>query len=174
MKKLLPLIVIAVVALMFVVTAYEGGMAGEKPKGQKMSSSSTFDYTITSTATKRDTTSDMWKMSGLGNFGSIKGIIECGLYSVSISTVDTTKDTVIVEIWTGVDGGGYSDVKVWTETFVVIDSFGETSACEQTFDISDSTVFDYIYFQVITNVNDATPVDSTATYKVTQATWAKP
>lgn len=167
MKKFVAL---AAMALLLTLLVVPGSMAAEKPKGQKMSSNSTFTYTLTSTATKRDTVSNMWRMSGLGNYSTIKGLLSCGLYTTSISTVDTAKDTVIVEIWSGDDAGDFTPVKVWTATFVPVDSV----YAEQTFDITDSTVYDYIDFQVVTNVNDATPVGSTAVYKVIQATWAKP
>lgn len=170
MKKYWPLVLIGFVALAFVLMISEGGMAAEKPKGQKMSSSSTFDYTVSATAAKRDTSSHNWRMSGLGNFGTIKGLLSVGFYSTSISTVDTSKDTVIVEIWSGDDAGDFTAVKVWSVTVVPVDSVYQQSS----FDISDSAVYDYIDFRVITNVHDATPVDSTATYKVYQATWAKP
>jgi|GEM_PF-5501057 len=167
MKKFVAL---AAMALLLTLLVVPGSMAAEKPKGQKMSSNSTFTYTLTSTATKRDTVSNMWRMSGLGNFGTIKGLLNVGFYSTSISTVDTSKDTVIVEIWSGDDAGDFTAVKVWSVTVVPVDSVYQQSS----FDISDSAVYDYIDFRVITNVHDATPVDSTATYKVYQATWAKP
>lgn len=169
-KKLTLILMVVVFASMLIG---ECALSAEKPKGQKMSSHSTFDYTISATATKRDTSNAMWKMSSLEDFSSLHGRVYGGYYSDGLAgaggTIDTSKDTIYLSILTNSASGWFNDTTIWVDTIVPVDSVFQVVE----FDISDSGYYEFVYLYVITNVNDAAPVGSTATYQVYYELYAK-
>jgi hypothetical protein len=145
------------------------GTTAEKPKGARLSSDATFDYTLTAQAYDRDTSAATFRFNNVNNYSSLVGRFTAGFYTFSVSTVDTSADTVIVEIWSGSSNSNFSDSLIYTKTVVPVDSV------YQIFDLNltDSVYWEYVYFKVITNVSDATPEDSTATYKVAVELFAR-
>jgi len=163
-------IYILIMALMVIAMALPS-VAGEKPKGQKMSSSSKCLYTISALATKRDTTT-LWTMRGVENYSNLIGRVRAGYYTSTLAALtgcDTTKDTIYISILTGSSNTAFNDTTIWTDTIVPVDS--DYQIVE--FDISDSLYYEYVYFYIITNVNDAAPVGTTLTYEVTAELYAR-
>jgi len=168
-KKMKSLAFVFVVVIFASFVCGDITMAGEKPKGQSMSGSATFDYTLSSTATKRDTSSAMWKFTSLADYSTIKGRMYAGFYTMDSAGVDTAKDTIYVYAYSNSNTGWFSDRLVFTDTIVPVDSTYE----EISWDLSDSTVYDYIQWKIVTNVNDAAPVGAIWKCKVYIEQYAK-
>ena len=165
------LIAFVTLAMAVPLVMYNDAISGEKPQGSRISGSITHTSTVDSTsAVQRDTTSTpsgsstkLGWFTDVYNYGTVEGwylieytSIDSGPAAANIA--DTTKDTAIVLIYTA-DADGTPYKEVWRDTIAV---FHVTASVANTdyvaFDVSDSTLWDVLYFQVITSLKDSTYV----------------
>ena len=142
---------------------YSDDIAAEKPDGMQYSQFKTFVQVVDSTAAVQydsvDVDSGMGRFTGIPNYSSLDGYFVLEYTDVDTGTggvyCDTTKDTVVVQFITYAQGGTPNKV-VYTDTVTAIHVTASVVNTDyQTFDLSDSTLFDYIVPRVIAILQDS-------------------
>jgi len=171
---------LAIIALvLFTVTLSvmsPGVESAEKPRGSQYSSTYKFTQTVDSTvAIQYDTFSTVGHFTEIVDYASLEGYYVLNYVAVDTGTggvyVDTTKDTVVVQIYTKGQSGTPSKL-IYTDTIVAIHATA-VAADYVYFDVSDSTSLDYVEWRVISILQDsvytkarlAAGIDYQLTYK---------
>ena len=158
---------ITLIAGLMLILLVSLSLAGEKPKGSKISGYIFHTTAIDSTsAVQRDTTTTptgsntkLAYFTDVDDYSTVQGwfmseyiAVDTGLSGVAC---DTAKDTVITRIYTA-DESGTPYKLVWTDTSV---AFHVTASVANTdynaFTLSDSTLWDVVYVEIITSITDS-------------------
>lgn len=162
-------IVVAGLTLIMALTLImiDGGEAAEKPKGSKISGYLLHTTTVDSTsAVQRDTTTTptgsntkLAYFTDVDDYTTVQGWFVSEYVTVDTGTggvdVDTAKDTVITRMYTA-DASGTPYKLIWTDTSVAFHvTASVVNGDYNSFDVSDSTLWDVVYVEIITSLQDS-------------------
>ena len=166
MKRIYIVIGLTLVLALSVIMIDDARTA-ERPKGSKISGYILHTTTVDSTSeVQRDTTTTpsgsntyLAYFTDVDDYTTVQGWFVSEYVTVDTGTggvaVDTTKDTVITRMYTA-DESGTPYKLIWTDTSVAFHvSASVVNADYNSFDVSDSTLWDVVYIEVITSLQDS-------------------
>ena len=182
MKKFTVLSLVAILLMTAFYMTQDDAVSAEKPKGTRYSSTYSFSQVVDSTvAVQRDTFTNVGKFTGIDDYGNLEGYWVIEYTSVDTGAggvyVDTTKDSLFISLITYGEGGTPSKV-IYTDTSLNYHvSASVVNGDYVIFDVSDSTLLDYVSFQIISTLQDSTYIQAAAeaaiNYRFTYKLYAK-
>jgi len=127
-------------------------VAGEKPKGMRVTGMNLYTLSGDSVDMVTDTSAAMAYFTAAGNYSSITLRYRIGLYSLDAVGIDTTDDSLRIQVYTGSNSSYFNDTNIYSLTIPIVDSAVQTYIVKLT--DSSKCCLENVYMKIIGILDD--------------------